>query len=68
LGETIVKAAMLLAGIAALLLGLLFAGQGLGYVPWPKSSFMIGEMFWAYCGLGIFAAGIVLIALARRRG
>ena len=57
---------LLLAGIAALFLGLLFAGQGLGYIPWPRTSFMIGQMVWTYYGAGIFVAGIVLIALARR--
>jgi hypothetical protein len=60
------KTVLLLAGIAALLLGLLFAGQGLGYIPWPRTSFMIGQMFWAYAGGCIIVAGIVLIALARR--
>ena len=52
------KTVLLFAGIAALLLGLLFTGQGLG--------FMIGQMVWTYYGAGIFVAGIVLIALARR--
>jgi hypothetical protein len=60
------KTVLLIAGITALLLGLLFAGQGLGYIPWPRTSFMIDQMFWAYAGAGIIVAGIVLIALARR--
>ena len=60
------KTVLLIAGIAALLLGLLFAGQGLGYIPWPRTSFMIGQMVWAYAGAGIVVVGIVMIALARR--
>jgi hypothetical protein len=60
------KTTLLLAGIAALFLGLLFAGQGLGYIPWPRTSFMIGQMVWAYAGAGIVVVGIVMIALARR--
>ena len=60
------KTTLLLAGIAALLLGLLFAGQGLGYIPWPRTSFMIGQMVWAYAGAGIVVVGVVMIALARR--
>jgi len=60
------KTAMLLVGIAAVLLGLLFVGQGLGYVPWPKTSFMIGEMVWAYRGAAIFVVGLVLIVVSRR--
>ena len=60
------KTILLLLGLAAIAFGLLFAGQGLGYIPWPRESFMIGRMFWFYAGGGIVMAGIVLIALARR--
>jgi hypothetical protein len=54
-------------GLAALLTGLLVAGQGLGYIPLPQNSFMIGDMHWAYYGAGIAAAGLVLVLLSRRR-
>ncbi|MGC9953414.1 MAG: hypothetical protein ABSD21_03945 [Rhizomicrobium sp.] len=54
-------------GVVALLAGLLVAGQGSGYIPWPHTSFMIGEMRWVYYGAGIAAAGLVLILLSRRR-
>ena len=54
-------------GLAALLVGLLFAGQGLGYIPWPYASFMIGNMQWVYYGAGIAAVGLVLILLSRRK-
>jgi ABC-type nitrate/sulfonate/bicarbonate transport system permease component len=60
------KTALHLAGLAAIVLGLLFAGQGLGYIPWPRTSFMIGQMVWTYAGAGIVVVGIVMIALARR--
>ena len=40
-----------LVGIAALLVGLLWIGQGTGYVRWPESSFMIGHAAWATRGL-----------------
>ncbi|MDE2184815.1 MAG: hypothetical protein KGJ78_17520 [Alphaproteobacteria bacterium] len=60
------KAALLLAGLVGLLLGLLFAGQGLGYLPWPKASFMIGQIIWAYYGTGIALIGLALIVLSRR--
>jgi hypothetical protein len=43
-----VKAVLMLIGMAALAAGLLFIGQGLGYVPWPASSFMIDQIEWAY--------------------
>ena len=35
------KTALTLIGIVALAMGLLWMGQGLGYVRWPASSFMI---------------------------
>jgi hypothetical protein len=54
-------------GLAALLVGLLFAGQGLGYVHVPHNSFMIGDMHWTYYGAGIAAAGLVLMFLSRRK-
>jgi len=55
-----------MAGVALILLGLLFAGQGLGYIPWPSTSFMIGQMRWFYIGAGMVLAGIVLMMLPRR--
>jgi hypothetical protein len=60
------KAILSLAGVAGILLGLLFAGQGLGYIPWPHSSFMVGQIVWAWYGLGITATGILLIAFTHR--
>jgi hypothetical protein len=55
-----------LIGIIALLAGLLFAGQGSGYIPWPAESFMISETRWVYYGAVIAAAGALLIIIARR--
>ena len=54
-------------GILALLIGLLWIGQGTGYVNWPQSSFMIRQIQWAWYGAGLAAIGVVLIALGRRR-
>jgi len=55
-----------LAGLALIGFGLLFAGQGLGYIPWPRTSFMIGQMQWFYIGAGMTLAGIVLVLLPKR--
>jgi hypothetical protein len=60
------KALLLLIGVAALAAGLLFMGQGLGYIRWPASSFMISQIRWAYYGAGIAAVGLVLIIAAKR--
>ena len=53
-------------GIILLLAGLVFAGQGTGYIPWPAESFMINETRWVYYGVGMVAVGILLIIIARR--
>ena len=60
------KALLLVIGVLALAAGLLFAGQGLGYVRWPAESFMIGQTNWVYYGGAIAAAGLALIMVARR--
>jgi hypothetical protein len=53
-------------GIILLLAGLTFAGQGMGYIPWPAESFMINETSWVYYGAGIAGVGLLLIIIARR--
>ena len=60
------KAPLMLIGITALAGGLLFVGQGLGYVRWPASSFMIGANEWVYYGGVIAFVGLLLIIIARR--
>ena len=61
------KSLLLILGIAALLMGLLWIGQGLGYIQWPASSFMLDQRPWATRGALLAVVGIVLIILARRR-
>ena len=56
-----------LIGIVLVAAGLFFMGQGSGYVPWPASSFMISQPEWIYYGGAIAAAGVILIAVSRRR-
>ena len=60
------KAPLMLMGITALAGGLLFFGQGLGYIRWPASSFMMGMSEWVYYGGVIAFAGLLLIIIARR--
>jgi hypothetical protein len=57
---------LLLVGIIVLAAGLLFVGQGSGYIQWPASSFMISEIKWVYYGGGMAIVGILLIIIARR--
>lgn len=54
-------------GIAALLMGLLWIGQGLGLVMWPASSFMLAQRQWAIYGAILAVLGLAVILLGRKR-
>jgi uncharacterized membrane protein len=60
------KGLLLLIGLLALAMGLLWVGQGLGYIKWPESSFMISQIQWAYYGGGLAIVGLLLIWFSRR--
>jgi len=60
------KMLLMLIGIILLAAGLLFMGQGSGYIPWPAESFMISQIQWVYYGGGIAVVGILLMIVARR--
>jgi hypothetical protein len=51
----------LILGILALLIGLLWIGQGTGTINWPQSSFMIKQIEWAYYGAALAIVGLILI-------
>ena len=57
---------LLVVGVAAALMGLLWIGQGLGYVRWPASSFMISQQVWVDRGAIAAVFGLVLVLVARR--
>jgi hypothetical protein len=61
-----VKMLVLLVGMLVCAAGIFFAGQGLGYINWPASSFMISNMRWVYYGGGIAVVGILLVVIALR--
>ncbi|MCK1734817.1 hypothetical protein IVA79_12800 [Bradyrhizobium sp. 138] len=50
---------LLVAGLFALAVGLLWIGQGTG--PWPRSSFMVNQLQWAGYGAAMAGFGLVLI-------
>ncbi|TPG22669.1 hypothetical protein EAH79_06160 [Sphingomonas koreensis] len=58
---------LLVIGVLALLMGLLWIGQGLGYIHWPASSFMLDQRPWAIRGALLAVVGVLLIVRARRR-
>lgn len=59
---------LLLSILAALmvLLGLVWIGQGSGYFPYPRESFMINQTPWIYWGLLLAVAGLGVWLVARR--
>ena len=61
------KTILLIVGIVALLIGLLWIGQGLGIIMWPASSFMLAQKIWSVWGTVLAIVGIALIMVARRR-
>jgi hypothetical protein len=58
------KVLLMVIGIIVLTTGLPFLGQGLGYIQWPASSFMVNQIKWVYYGGGIAVVGILLITIA----
>ena len=61
------KTALLVVGFIAVLVGLLWIGQGTGYVRWPASSFMIDARVWVWYGIALAVVGVARIIHARRR-
>jgi hypothetical protein len=61
------KILMIVIGVLALLMGLLWVGQGTGLITWPASSFMIDQRPWAVRGLALAIVGAILILFSRRR-
>ena len=61
------KTLLLILGTAALLMGLLWIGQGTGVIQWPSSSFMLDQRPWALRGAALAVFGLALIIVSRRR-
>jgi uncharacterized membrane protein len=52
---------LLVIGMLALAMGLLWVGQGTGMIAWPRTSFMINQIQWAGYGAALGAVGLMLI-------
>lgn len=63
----VLRGLLLLVGILAVLMGLLWVGQGTGLVLWPAESFMLADRQWAINGAVLAVVGLVLVWIARRR-
>jgi hypothetical protein len=60
------KSALTIIGIILLAMGLVWMGQGAGYIRWPAESFMISQTQWIYYGGGLALVGLLLVIFARR--
>lgn len=60
------KRVLMAAGVFFLVIGTLWALQGLGMVRWPSASFMLDRRDWALYGATTALVGAVLVQLGRR--
>jgi heme A synthase len=51
------RVGVIVVGVLVLLVGLVWTGQGLGYI---KGSFMTGDMKWFWIGLVLVVLGLVM--------
>jgi hypothetical protein len=58
------RTAQIVVGVVALLIGGVFAGQGLNLIP---GSFMTGDRTWFYVGLVLVVVGVILVVRGLRR-
>jgi hypothetical protein len=62
------KRVLLATGMFLIVMGTLWALQGLGVVKWPPDSFMLDRRQWALYGALTASAGAVLLIFASRLG
>jgi hypothetical protein len=62
----ILRIAISVAGVLAVVIGLIWIGQGSGLFPYPASSFMINQAPWIFRGAVVAIAGGVILWAARR--
>jgi uncharacterized membrane protein len=61
-----IRTVLIVVGVLMAAMGLLWIGQGLGYVRWPASSFMVDQRPWITRGAALAVAGLVVVLLGRR--
>jgi len=64
--DIIMRNLLLVLGLLALAIGVLWIGQGTGMVAWPRTSFMINQIEWAGYGAVLGAVGLILIWQSKR--
>jgi hypothetical protein len=61
------KSPLTFIGFALLAMGLLWMGQGAGYIRWPAESFMISQSQWIYYGGATAVVGLAVAIVGARR-
>jgi hypothetical protein len=60
------KTAMTVIGALIVIAGLIWAAQGAGWFPYPRTSFMVDNSRWIWIGLATAVLGTIVIVVARR--
>ncbi len=60
------KTTLTVIGFLLLAMGLLWAGQGAGYIKWPAQSFMISQSQWIWYGGATALVGLVIAIIGAR--
>jgi uncharacterized membrane protein YdbT with pleckstrin-like domain len=58
------RIALITIGVIAVIIGAVFAGQGMNLIP---GSFMTGNRMWLFIGLIVAVVGIILVVLGLRQ-
>lgn len=59
------RTTLVILGVLAVVVGLVWVGQGTGYFPYPSSSFMINQKPWLYRGVILAVVGVIVVAASR---
>ena len=62
------RAALLVIGILMILVGLVWLGQGVGYIPSTDTPQIMDLHPWTYGGVALAIAGLAMIVASRRIG
>lgn len=62
----LMRTLFLVIGLLALVMGLIWTGQGAGLIQWPAQSFMINQSQWMWYGASTAFGGLLLILISRK--
>ena len=62
----ITKLGLLVVSALTILIGLIWMGQGAGYIRYPETSFMIDQSPWIWRGAMVAVAGVIGVVVSRK--